>query len=62
LQFCCGLTYAFGIYGDALKTSCGLSQEQLEQLASALAVGSFLALPGGLAYDALQHRPVAGPR
>ena len=62
IQFCCGLGYAFGIYGDALKHSLGLSQEQLEGLASALALGSYLALPAGLAYDSLQRRHGLGPR
>jgi hypothetical protein len=56
------LAACVGIYGDALKRSEQLSQEQLEGVASALAVGSYLALPAGLAYDALQHRHGAGPR
>ena len=62
IQFCCGLSYAFSISGAALKERCGLDPEQLAALASALGIGSYLALPAGLAYDALQHRPALGPR
>ena len=41
VALCCGLTYTFAIWCDALKRTYSLSQAQLELIASAANVGGY---------------------
>ncbi|KAL4452086.1 hypothetical protein ABPG75_007748 [Micractinium tetrahymenae] len=62
VSLCAGLTYCFAIWSGELKSTFGLSQPQLELIASAANIGGYSGIFSGLAYDALERHKRFGPR
>ncbi|KAL4437504.1 hypothetical protein ABPG77_003485 [Micractinium sp. CCAP 211/92] len=62
ISLCAGLTYCFAIWSGELRSTFGLSQPQLELIASAANIGGYSGIFSGLAYDALERHKRFGPR
>ena len=60
VALCCGLSYVFSIWSGVLKDAYGLSQGQLELIASSSNAGGYCGIFSGLVFDALVPHKVGG--
>ncbi|PSC71180.1 MFS general substrate transporter isoform B [Micractinium conductrix] len=62
LALCCGLTYTVAIWSAELKSRFGLSQSELQLVASCANIGGYSGIFAGVLYDALERHKRFGPR